>query len=90
MSRLEQLDIPRYTISDYRLWKGDWELISGHPIAMSSSNTIMHQSICGNIVFVLSNHLSESKKCKVLYSVDWIIDEENILRPDIVVVCESA
>ncbi|MFP4485608.1 MAG: Uma2 family endonuclease [Campylobacterales bacterium] len=90
MSRLEQLDIPRYTISDYRLWKGDWELISGHPIAMSPSPMITHQSVCGNIHFELKDELKECEDCQVLYEIDWIIDEENILRPDIVVVCESA
>ncbi len=29
--------MPRYTIDDYKLWEGDWELIDGIPFAMTPS-----------------------------------------------------
>ena len=87
MSKIEQRDMPKYTISDYKLWKGDWELINGHPIAMSPLRTIVHQKISGNVLFALSKNLLE--KYETLHEIDWIIDEENIVRPDVIVVCKS-
>lgn len=89
MSKIEQRDMPKYTISDYKLWKGDWELINGHPIAMSPSPMITHQSVCKDIVITLDDELNECEECEVLYEIDWIIDEENIVRPDVIVVCKS-
>jgi len=32
---LAEKDVPRYTVSDYQHWEGDWELIEGIAISMS-------------------------------------------------------
>ena len=34
-----------YTLDDYRLWEGDWELIDGSAYAMSPSPMVTHQSV---------------------------------------------
>lgn len=89
MSKIELRDVPRYTYNEYKLWKGDWELMSGIPIAMSPSPMITHQSVCSEIHFLLKDALEDCPECEVLYEIDWVIDEENVLRPDIVVICDS-
>ena len=40
-----------YTVADYRLWKGDWELINGVAYAMAPSPTVTHQSLSTNIAY---------------------------------------
>ena len=37
--------IETYTYEDYKLWKGDWELVNGLPLAMSPSPTREHQKL---------------------------------------------
>ena len=44
---------PYYTYDDYRLWKGDWELIYGSAYAMSPAPMITHQSISAKIAHQL-------------------------------------
>ena len=83
--------IPRYTIEDYKHWRGDWELIEGIPFAMIPSPFGKHQKILGNIITVFN---VEKVKCKenkynVYVELDWIVDEETVVRPDITVSCEE-
>ncbi len=82
--------IPHYSYDDYKLWKGDWELIEGVPFAMSPSANAYHQHIQGEIIFQLKVFF-KSKKCRqycACYSdLDWIVDNETVVRPDISVIC---
>lgn len=88
---LPQIPIPRYTIHDYNLWEGAWELIQGYPYAMSPSPLPKHQLLSSKIVAFLMQTLSANKPvacdCKVLYESDWVISEDTIIRPDIMIVC---
>ena len=34
-----------YTVNDYSLWEGEWELIGGMPYAMSLSSFVTHQTL---------------------------------------------
>ena len=82
--------IPRYTYSDYERWEGDWELINGYPFAMSPSPASKHQLIGGAIYSEFSNGLKANRtscNCKVYYEIDWIVNSETIVRPDICIVC---
>jgi Uma2 family endonuclease len=85
--------IPRYTYDDYLLWEGDWELIDGVPHAMSPSPTNKHQLLSLVIASEILNSLKTAKDkcgdCSIRQDLDWIVDEETILRPDIVVVCQE-
>lgn len=84
--------IPQYTYDDYKSWKGDWELIDGVPFAMSPSAMGKHQFVAVNLVKQIGSNLDESvckNNCFVYYELDWIIDNGNILRPDISIVCGS-
>lgn len=44
MSNADQYQ-PHYTVEDYELWEGDWELWDGHAIAMSPAARPDHQRI---------------------------------------------
>ena len=77
----------KYTYEDYKRWEGDWELIEGFPIAMAPSPVITHQLIAFNIAFEQKKNKS-CKECEVVLEEDWIIDEYNIVRPDIAFICD--
>ncbi len=80
----------RYTVDDYRKWKGDWELIDGIAYAMAPSPISTHQMLLAEFAKVLSEILEECKNCFVLVEEDYIINKENVVRPDLSVVCKDA
>ena len=84
-------DYPHYTYKDYELWEGDWELIRGIPYAMAPAPAWQHQSFGGKFVRIFLEALDEkinSCQCEVLYESDWVVSEDTVVRPDIMIVCE--
>lgn len=82
--------LPRYTVEDYEKWEGDWELIDGIPYAIAPSPFGLHQRLILEIGRQIANQLDNCKKrCYVYPELDWIIDEETVLRPDLMVVCKD-
>ncbi len=85
--------IPNHTVSDYRQWEGHWELINGMPFAMTPSPTKKHQLIAKNLVFTIETALTALKdkcgSCEIVYELDWIVDDNTVLRPDIAVICDD-
>ncbi len=83
--------LPHYTIEDYSRWEGQWELIQGMPYDMSPSPKRKHQQLSNIISTALTIALTEKDKscsdCEVYYEFDWIISEDTIVRPDVMVVC---
>lgn len=87
---IPDLYISTYTIQDWKLWEGDWELIKGTPVAMSPSHLNKHQLMGSDLHAYFFNILRENKtpyNCKVLYEQDWIINETNVVRPDTLIAC---
>ncbi len=82
--KLENL---HYTYEDYKLWKGDWELFDGIAVAMSPAPMRKHQSIASEIIYSIREQLDDCELCEVLGEVDYKIDEDTVLRPDIVLTC---
>lgn len=81
---------PRYTIHDYRQWKGDWELIQGYPYAMSPSPVTKHQLIAKSFLFALEDSLRKIKTdcaCTLLYEIDWVLSSDTVVRPDLLITC---
>jgi Uma2 family endonuclease len=80
--------VPHYTVADYALWKGDWELWEGYAVAMTPSPFGRHQRLVTRISRLLGNAL-ESVNCsaETLLELDWIVAEDTVVRPDIMVVC---
>ena len=80
--------IPSYTIHDYQLWEGDWELIDGVPIAMTPSPFGHHERIVSRLSFEIQAQLRQNNcPCEVYTNLDWIVNRNTIIRPDLMVVC---
>ncbi len=81
--------LPHYTYDDWLHWEGRWELIEGHPIAMSPAPIPAHQRIASEIITELTLALRKSrcKNCKTYDPVDFKISDDTILQPDILIVC---
>jgi Uma2 family endonuclease len=80
----------RYTYQDYKKWEGKWELINGFPVAMSPSPNRRHQEVGANFLSLIKTSLKKNASlcnCSVYYELDWIINEETIVRPDVMIVC---
>lgn len=78
--------VPKYTVKDFQQWEGDWELWDGVPVSMAPSPFGPHSAAVVKLIATLVNQLSDWE-AKVLTELDWIVDEHNIIRPDIAVVC---
>ncbi len=81
--------LPSYTYDDWLHWEGRWELIEGHPIAMSPMPIPEHQRVTAAIIYELTSSLKNTgcKNCKVYDPIDFKISEETILQPDVLIVC---
>lgn len=82
---------PRYTCQDYVHWKGDWELWDGIAIAMSPSPFGQHQALLVALASEIRIAI-KSNDCDatVLVELDWIVREDTVVRPDVIVVCGDA
>lgn len=78
--------IPHYSVEDYATWPGDWELWDGIPVSMSPSPFGPYSAA---VVKVLTSLVDQLKDChaQVLTELDWIVDQNTVIRPDVVVVC---
>lgn len=79
--------LPHYTYSDYLHWEGKWEVIEGIPYAMSPAPLPNHQRIGVNLGSEFRNTLKGCKKCSVYQPIDYLITDDTILQPDLLVVC---
>jgi len=76
-----------YTVRDYQLWEGDWELIRGAPYAMAPSPSISHQRIEKDIMLQIDQALQACNNCEVLAEIDWQCSDDTVVRPDILIAC---
>jgi Uma2 family endonuclease len=80
--------VPRYTVADYQTWEGDWELWAGVPVAMTPSPLGRHQSVLTRLARQLGNELARVQcAAEVIVELDWIVSDETVVRPDLVIVC---
>ena len=81
--------IPHYTYDDWIHWEGKWELIEGHPIAMSPSPAPNHQQVAAELMteFTLALRKSGCKYCRTYNSLNYKITEDTILVPDVLIIC---
>lgn len=80
---------PRYTYSDYKNWKEDWELVNGYPYQMLPSPAPRHSMALVNFITQGKNSLKSNKDCDcILFTeLDWKISEETVVRPDMMIIC---
>ncbi|WP_040726047.1 Uma2 family endonuclease [Thiomicrorhabdus sp. Kp2] len=76
-----------YTIRDYALWEGDWELIRGAPYAMEPSPSISHQRIEQALSFQVYKQLQNYIECEALAEIDWQCADDTVVRPDMLIAC---
>ncbi len=82
---------PRYIVDDFLRWEGDWELWDGAPVSISPSPDFFHQSVGRRLLLAIVAQLhrdSCDERCEVIYEIDWHVDHNTVVRPDLLVVCE--
>ena len=81
---------PHYTVADYCQWAGDWELWNGTAVSMSPSPLGPHERAVAKLVFQIESCLQRhSCRCASYAGLDWIVQEDTVVRPDVMIVCGS-
>ncbi len=90
MGPLAYQSAQKWTYADYLTWDDDqrWEIIDGEAYNMSPAPTLRHQAIIGNI-FALFHLFLRGTSCRPFIApTDVVFDDENVVQPDMVVVCD--
>ncbi|HEX6181218.1 MAG TPA: Uma2 family endonuclease, partial [Chitinophagaceae bacterium] len=83
-------NIPHYTYEDYCHWEGRWQLIDGHPIAMSPLPIPKHQTVGGNLYAIFKSALKgHCKECRAYPPIDWLVKDDTVLQPDLLIACKK-
>ena len=80
----------RYTYQDYLLWKGDWEMVNGYPYSMAPSPNRNHQWFATKFIQktgIELDKINSNCPCEVYSELDWVIDDDSVVRPDCMIVC---
>ena len=81
---------PHYSVSDYLQWEGEWELWNGTAVAMSPSPLGPHERAAAKLVFQIESCLqAQGCACATYAGLDWIVSDDTVVRPDVMVVCGS-
>ena len=78
-----------YTYEDYKNWEGDWELINGIAFAMAPSPVRKHQFFAYEIAYQIRSQIEECKECEVLGEIDYKINFNTVVKPDVVLTCNE-
>jgi Uma2 family endonuclease len=80
---------PKYTYSDYKNWKEDWELLYGYPYQLLPSPSPKHSLVLINFIVQGKNSMKNNDNCNCLLftELDWKISEDTVVRPDMMVIC---
>jgi Uma2 family endonuclease len=93
---LPQLKHAGYTIEDWKLWEGRWELINGVAYDMTPAPNLEHQRVSMHLAAALFAALEEAKgthqkgACEVFAAPVDVYLGESVLQPDLVLVCDPA
>ena len=83
--------VPHYTVADHAAWEGDWELLEGVAVAMTPSPFGRHAERLSRMAATLWNAIDAAGcKATVLAEIDWIVSDDTVVRPDLIVVCGPA
>jgi Uma2 family endonuclease len=55
---------------------------------MSPAPAFRHQLLCSQIIVELGIQLRNCPKCRAIIPIDWEIDEETVVQPDILILCK--
>ncbi len=81
----------KYTYEDYKTWndQGRWEIIDGEIYNMTPAPSIKHQRIVGNLFAELVFHLRGKACVPFVAPVDVVLDQFNVVQPDVFVICDK-
>jgi Uma2 family endonuclease len=80
--------LPHYRVADYQQWDGSWELWQGSPVAMIPNPFGPHQRLVFKLAALLDLAIqSWSCDAVVLGEWDWIIGDDTVVRPDVMLIC---
>jgi len=82
----------KFTYTDYQSWPDDerWEIINGQAYAMTPAPSVRHQKNVGRLYVKLENSLSGNPCVPLIAPTDVVLDEVNVVQPDILVVCDQS
>ncbi len=90
MGTIKTQHLPNYKISDYQSWPGDWELIKGIPFSMTPSANRAHKRLASKLHFAIQLEINRANcSCEVYYELDLILEDDTVLRPDLMIICEE-
>jgi len=81
----------KFTYADYLTWPEEerWEIIGGTAFCMIPAPNLKHQSLVVTLSRILSTHFL-GKKCRLFVApTDLVLDESNVVQPDLLVVCDE-
>ncbi len=93
---LPELKHPGYTVQDWKLWEGRWELINGVAYDMTPAPSLEHQRISSKLHAAIWNALEEAKRksdggeCEVFAAPVDVFLGDAVVQPDLVVVSDPA
>jgi len=90
MSPTQEIQKESFSYRDYQQWPDNerWEIIDGQAYNMTPAPSIKHQKIVSNFDFYL--HCRPKDKCShFIAPTDVVLDDFNIVQPDIFVVCDA-
>lgn len=82
----------RFTYSDYLKWDDNqrWELIDGVAYNMTPAPRTQHQILSGRLNRVFHNYFSGKKCVPFAAPTDVVFDDDNLVQPDLLVVCDRS
>ncbi len=81
----------KYSYQDYLQWPDEerWEIMEGVAYDMTPAPSVKHQRIIGKLFRKMVDRIEE-KGCAILISpTDVVLDEHNVVQPDLLVVCDE-
>jgi len=83
-----------FTIEDWRQWEGRWELIDGVAFDMTPAPSLEHQRVASVLHLRIGTALENAKKasgggCEVFFAPIDLFLGEDVIQPDLVVVCDD-
>ena len=82
----------KWTYAEYLTWDDDqrWEIIEGVAYAMTPAPSFRHQNVALKIVSRMERFFSGKNCTPFMAPFDVVIDEMNVVQPDVFVVCDRS
>ncbi|MDP1830493.1 MAG: Uma2 family endonuclease [Geothrix sp.] len=93
---LPELKHPGYTVEDWKLWDGRWEIINGVAYDMTPAPTLEHQRISSKLHLAIGNALeairrsAEGGECEIFAAPVDVYLGDAVVQPDLLVICDPA